>query len=146
MLENAKRHIIRQKLTPPKLPNSVFKISKTSSEEAVFPKFILPEWVRIVNAVKVQSKIVSTKTSKMPYNPWVLGSASIATECAIAEVPRPASLEKIPRDAPINIEENILPTAPPVTAFGLKAPVKIILKHWGKTSMFRHSTATQITM
>ncbi len=94
----------------------------------------------------MQRRIVSANTSKIPYRPWVLGSASTATEWAIAEVPSPASLEKMPRDAPINMVENTLPTAPPVTALGLKAPAKIILKHLGSVSIFLQITKREIMM
>ena len=66
--------------------------------------------------------MVSTNTSKIPNNPCLTGSSVSAHACAILPVPRPASLEKIPRETPFRKLIIIEPTAPPVTALGEKAP------------------------
>ena len=50
-----------------------------------------------------------------------------AAAAAIGALPRPASLEKIPLATPFCIATNILPTAPPVTAFGVNAAITIVL-------------------
>lgn len=64
-------------------------------------------------------------------------------ECAIADVPSPASFEKIPRAAPVMAAVIIDPTTPPVTAFGENAPTNIILIACGKKSKLRAITPKQ---
>lgn len=67
--------------------------------------------------------MVSAKTSKMPNRPCRTGSCVSAQAWAIEPVPRPASLEKMPRATPFCMLVKKLPTTPPVTAMGWKAPV-----------------------
>ena len=69
--------------------------------------------------------MVSVNTSKIPNIPCFPGFLVSAHAWAIEPVPRPASLEKIPLETPFFILINRLPTAPPVTAAGLKAPSKM---------------------
>jgi len=70
----------------------------------------------------VQMMIVSTNTSKMPKKPCFTGFFVSAQAWAMEPVPRPASLEKMPRDTPFFMLMKKLPTTPPVTEAGLKAP------------------------
>ena len=51
-------------------------------------------------AVRVQTTMVSAKTSKMPHIPCWTGSLTLEEEWTITEEPRPASLEKAPRLKP----------------------------------------------
>ena len=66
--------------------------------------------------------MVSAKTSKMPNMPCFTGFLVSAQAWAMLPVPRPASLEKMPRDTPFFRLRNTLPTTPPVKARGWKAP------------------------
>ena len=73
-------------------------------------------------AVRVQMMMVSANTSKMPNMPCLTGFLVSAQAWAMEPVPRPASLEKMPRDTPFCILTNRLPMVPPVNAAGLNAP------------------------
>ena len=73
-----------------------------------------------------------------------MGSSTSEAAWAMEPVPRPASLEKMPRDTPFFIHKNRLPTAPPVTAEGLKAPLRIMASTPG--TRFRFSTSTPRAM
>ena len=77
---------------------------------------------RITIAVSVQIRIVSVNTSKIPNIPCFTGSPVSAHAWAMEPVPRPASLEKIPRATPFFILRKKLPTIPPVTEAGWNAP------------------------
>ena len=79
----------------------------------------------MTSAVSVQMIIVSANTSKMPNMPCVTGFCVSAQAWAIEPVPRPASLEKMPRETPFCILTNRLPMMPPVNAAGLNAPSKM---------------------
>ena len=76
-------------------------------------------------AVRVQMTMVSAKTSKIPNIPCLTGFLVSAQAWAMEPVPRPASLEKMPRETPFCMLMNRLPMVPPVKAAGLKAPAKI---------------------
>jgi len=84
--------------------------------------------------------MVSTNTSKMPNTPCFTGFFVSAQACAIEPVPRPASLEKMPRETPRCMLMNRLPMAPPVKAFGLNAPTTIDASTSGRRVMFRTTT------
>ena len=73
-------------------------------------------------AVRVQMTMVSAKTSKMPNIPCLTGLLVSAQAWAMEPVPRPASLEKMPRETPFCILRKMLPMAPPVKARGSNAP------------------------
>ena len=71
--------------------------------------------------------MVSRNTPKIPHNPCLTGSRVSDALCAITELPRPASLEKIPRARPYLIARiKAYPKTPPPTALILKALEKII--------------------
>ena len=97
-------------------------------------------------AVSVQMTMVSAKTSKMPNTPCLTGFFVSAQAWAMEPVPRPASLEKIPRETPFCILTKRLPMTPPVKAAGLKAPAKMASMTAGKRWMFRMTTPTDSTM
>ena len=59
-------------------------------------------------------------------SPWRTGSLVCAAAAAIGALPSPASFEKIPRATPFCIATSILPTAPPVIAFGENAASIIV--------------------
>ena len=67
----------------------------------------------------------------MPKKPCCTGWRVSAQAWAMEPVPRPASLEKMPRATPFCRLKKQLPTTPPVTAAGLNAPWKIQLKTCG---------------
>ena len=73
-------------------------------------------------AVRVQMTMVSANTSKMPNMPCLAGFLVSAQAWAMEPVPRPASLEKMPRETPFCMLTNRLPMVPPVKAAGLNAP------------------------
>ena len=81
--------------------------------------------------VSVQITIVSIKVPVMLTSPCLTGSFVCAAAAAIGALPRPASFEKIPRATPFCIATNILPTTPPVIAFGEKAATTIVLNAIG---------------
>ena len=66
--------------------------------------------------------IVSMKVPIMPIMPDWAALADWPAACAMPAVPRPASLEKMPRAMPKRIATMIVaPAKPPVAATGLKA-------------------------
>ena len=107
------------------LPYVLVKPRIVSSAPAASPYGTAIPLHRITSAVSVQITIVSVNTSKIPNIPCFTGLRVSAQACAIEPVPSPASFEKIPRETPFFILTNILPTRPPVTADGLKAPPMI---------------------
>ncbi len=87
-------------------------------------------------AVREHITMVSTKTSNMPYIPCFTGSVSLVAAWAIGAVPRPASLEKIPRPAPYFIDWTmVMPNAPPITLDGENAPLKMAVNASPKRSI-----------
>ena len=89
----------------PKLPNTVEKALPTSAEPctsmSIRPVFrsTKPD-VRMTSAVRVQTTMVSAKTSKMPHMPCCTGSLTLEDACTMTDEPRPASLENAPRLKP----------------------------------------------
>ncbi len=76
------------------------------------------------------------KTSNIPNIPCFTGSLVSEQACAIEPVPRPASFENMPLDTPFFMLKKKLPTIPPVTAEGLKAPSNIETKTEGTEPIF----------
>ena len=105
----------------------------------------MPEQRR-VRPVRLQITMVSMNTSKMPYRACFTGSGSEVVAWAMGAVPRPASLEKMPRFIPQLITRNTEPTAPPVTPLGVKAPTKISWNTLGRASALYTMTARQARM
>ena len=68
------------------------------------------------------------------------GSFVSAQAWAIDPVPSPASFEKIPRATPFFILIKKLPTTPPVTEAGWKAPLMIEPKTEGRWLIFKTTT------
>ena len=60
------------------------------------------------------------------------GSRSEVVAWAMGAVPRPASLEKMPRFMPQVMTRIMEPTAPPVMPLGVKAPTKMSWKTVGR--------------
>ena len=58
--------------------------------------------------------------------PWWTALFVSAQAWAMEPVPRPASLEKIPRETPFFMLKNMLPMMPPVAAWGVNALLKIM--------------------
>ena len=54
----------------------------------------------ITKAVRVQSKIVSINTSKIPRQACLCGLLAFDDACAQGEVPQPASFDNIPLETP----------------------------------------------
>ena len=75
----------------------------------------------IERPVIVQMTMVSMNVPVMLTRPCLTGSFVLAAAAAMGALPRPASFEKMPRATPFCIAMNIVPTAPPVTAFGANA-------------------------
>ena len=73
----------------------------------------------------VQTTRVSRKVPVMETRPCRTGSLVLAAAAAMGAEPRPASLEKMPRAMPCCMAMSMLPTAPPVTAWGVNAPTKM---------------------
>ena len=79
--------------------------------------------MRMTSAVMVQITMVSAKTSKMPNRPCCTGPSVSAAAWAMGAEPRPASLEKTPRDTPrVMAVRRVMPAAPPTAAEGSNAP------------------------
>lgn len=87
------------------------------------------------------------KVPSIPIRPertalWVVPAA-----WAMPAVPRPASLEKIPRATPKRIAAiTAAPAKPPVAAIGVKAWVKISWNAPGIASAWTTRTITEATM
>jgi hypothetical protein len=73
----------------------------------------------------VQMTIVSMKVPVMVTNPCLTGSFVLAAAAAMGALPRPASLEKIPRAIHFCMATNTVPTAPPARADPVKADLTI---------------------
>ena len=82
----------------------------------------------IVKVVIVLTKIVSINTPVIAINPFSVGSSEAEAPCAIAAVPKPASLESNPRLTPLAIT---CPTVAPANALKPKADSKINAKAAG---------------
>ena len=89
--------------------------------------------------------MVSAKTSKIPNIPCLTGLRVSAQAWAMEPVPRPASLEKMPRETPFCILRKTLPMAPPVKARGSNAPPTMEASTAGKRRMFRMTTPSAST-
>ena len=77
---------------------------KASMERAAPVSPLLQAPVRIItNAVMVQTMMVSMKVPSMPIMPCCTGSLVCAAAWAMGALPRPASLEKMPRATPKRI-------------------------------------------
>ena len=140
MVENAKQHIATAVKIETQLPYVEVNPEIVSSAPAALPKLIGTSLHKITSAVRVHITIVSTKTSNIPKNPCFTGFLVSAHAWAIEPVPNPASLEKIPLETPFFMLIKKLPTAPPVTDAGLKAPSIINEKTEGIFCMFNAIT------
>jgi len=140
IVENAKQHIATAVKTETQLPYVEVNPRIVSSAPAAAPYETGIPLQRITSAVRVQMTMVSVNTSKIPKNPCLTGLRVSAQACAIEPVPRPASLEKIPRDTPFFMLIKKLPTAPPVTEAGVNAPLKIEENTYGMRLKLRKTT------
>ena len=86
--------------------------------------------------VIVHITIVSINVPVIDTSPWRTGSFVCAAAAAIGAEPSPASFENMPRAMPFCIATVMLPTIPPVTAAGLKAPLTISTIAPGTAVMF----------
>ena len=77
--------------------------------------------------------MVSIKGPNMATSPSRTGSRVLAAPCAIASVPRPASLEKDARRTPVIITD---PITPPAAAFPENASLKISASRSGICARF----------
>ncbi len=103
--------------------------------------------MRITRAVMVQITVVSANTSKMPNRPCCTGPLVSAAAWAIGAEPKPASLENTPRATPLVMAlVMVMPTAPPTTAEGLKAPTKMALSTGPMLPMWEKITMREDTM
>ena len=82
--------------------------------------------ITIARPVMVHIIIVSIKVPVIDTSPCLTGSLVLAAAAAIGAEPSPASLEKIPLAIPFCMATIMLPTIPPVTACGLKAPLTMV--------------------
>ena len=80
--------------------------------------------------------------STMLHIPWSAASSELPPAWTRALLPRPASLEKIPRATPFCIATIIEPTTPPVTALGLNAAVTTVTIAFGISVMLQMIRAT----
>ena len=95
--------------------------------------------------VIVQITMVSINVPVMDTRPCLTGSFVCAAAAAIGAEPRPDSFEKIPLAIPFCIAINTVPTTPPVTAFGLKAPFTIKATAAGTSPILQINKVTQNT-
>ena len=79
------------------------------------PIFHVPA-ITIERPVIVQITIVSMNVPSIEIRPCCPGESVSAAAAAIGALPRPASLEKIPRAIPFCIAINTAPSAPPAAA------------------------------
>ena len=86
--------------------------------------------------VIVQITIVSMNVPVMDTRPWRTGSFVWAAAAAIGALPRPDSLEKIPRAIPFCIATTMVPIAPPASALPVKADFTIVTIAAGTAVMF----------
>ena len=94
------------------------------------PLFVIDELSsdnRIAKAVRGQRITVSANTSQIPKRPTVAGDVEVFLECAIPDVPAPASFERSPRENPSDKAfENRKADTPPVAARKLNADLKML--------------------
>lgn len=118
-------------ITPhlPKLPSDDLNEDKTRYRgvEASFRGE-----TKITSAVKVQSTIVSKKTSKMPRQACVCAHSFFEEACAEGDVPHPASFERSPRLVPYRTASFIVkPNAPETAVRKENADLKMRIKAEG---------------
>ncbi|MNF88524.1 hypothetical protein D3C84_710210 [compost metagenome] len=97
--------------------------SKAAAESAapLRPPVQTPEQM-IARPVRLQMTMVSIKVPSMPIMPERTALLVVPAAWAIPAVPRPASLEKMPRATPKRIAAmTAAPAKPPVAATGVKA-------------------------
>ena len=108
---------------------------------APLPESVVPSAKRTAKAVRGQSRTVSKNTSEMPKSPASHGVELIFVDCAIPEVPEPASLERSAREKPSFIFfVNRKNDTPPPAALKLKADFIILKARLGIFSLFKKIT------
>lgn len=100
MVENAKQQRAIAVNIDTQFPYVETKPLMVSSAPASTPYWMAVPLHRMVRAVKVQIKMVSVNTSKIPNSPCCTGLSVSAQACAIEPVPSPASFEKMPLAMP----------------------------------------------
>ncbi len=101
----------------------------------------------IARPVIEQMMMVSMKVPSMPIRPERTGHLLVPAAWAMPAVPRPASLEKMPRATPKRIAAiTAAPAKPPVAATGLKADWKISANAPGMASKLTTSTTRAAMM
>jgi hypothetical protein len=98
---------------------------------------------KITSPVKIQSRFVSKMISRMPKSPALTGSFC-PSECAMAEVPVPASFDKSPRQKPWLKATKQVGTVPPKNDLNEKADVRIFTVTEGRDAQFFIITKRQI--
>ena len=124
------------------LPTPGMAASKlwVDSTAPVAPEFQTP-LTTMASPVMVQTMMVSMKVPIMPTSPEKTGSRVAPAAWAMPAVPRPASLEKMPRATPMRMAiSTVEPRKPPVAAVGLKACSKISANAAGMRSKYTPST------
>jgi hypothetical protein len=99
---------------------------------------------KITKPVIIQSSVLSKTTSHMAKSPATCGVLPFDLECAIAEVPTPASLESIPRANPSRTAKNDIP--PPRALLKLNAEDIISFITSPNREMFLKITIKHIIM
>ena len=98
----------------------------------------------MTRAVSVHRKTVSIITSMMPRNPCSAGESDEDAECAIGEVPAPASLLISPRITPVRtLFETKNPPIPPMAPRHSKAELIIFLNAFVILSALNISAAKE---
>lgn len=83
----------------------------------------LIQFLMVALSVTVHKALILLVFLNHPYQSLAFTGFLVSAQAwAMEPVPRPASLEKMPRETPFCMLMNRLPMVPPVKAAGLKAP------------------------
>ncbi len=132
--------------TAPPMPGMACSNAAADNAAPLSPLVQTPEQM-MARPVIEQMMMVSMKVPIMPMMPERTELVVVPAAWAIPAVPRPASLEKMPRATPKRIAAmTAAPAKPPVAAIGVKAWVKIRLKAVGIASTLTTSTTIPAMM
>ena len=102
--------------------------------------------ITITSPVMVHTTSVSIKVPSMAIRPCSTGSSVFAAACAMGALPRPASLEKMPRATPKRIAAQIVaPAKPPVAAEPENADSTMVTSAAGTSSICSPITTMPIS-
>ncbi len=139
MVVKAKTTSAMVRITPP-MPGIADSKAAADNAAPLAPLVQTPVQM-IARPVIEQTMMVSMNVPSIPIMPERTELVVVPAAWAIPAVPRPASLEKIPRATPKRIAAiTAAPAKPPVAAIGVKAWVKIRSNAAGIAEAFTTST------